>query len=245
MIFVAKKKTVLIVLLIIILLIVFVPFSMNYNKAVNAQKEYTVVLDAGHGGRDEGVTGVESKVTEKKLNLVITFYVKEYLEKAGVDVVLTREDDNGLYGDVKSNFKRADMKKRKEIINQNKPEAIVSIHTNKFPADSKRRGAQAFFEQMSANSKELATSLQDSLNMLNNEYANRSFPPLSGEYYILKCSRYPSAIVECGFLSNPEEDKLLQTEAYRKKLAYQIASGILAYLTHNTGFNSFEDLYYI
>lgn len=245
MIFVAKKKTVLILLFVIVMMMVFIPLTINYSQAVSAQKEYTVVLDAGHGGRDNGVTGVKSEVTEKELNLVITFYVKEYLEKAGVDVVLTREDDNGLYGDVKSNFKRADMKKRKEIINQAKPEVVVSIHMNKFPADAERRGAQAFFEQMSDNSRELATALQNSINTLNKEYAKREFDALSGEYYILKCSRYPSAIVECGFLSNPEEDELLQSKDYRKKLAYKIASGILGYLTHNTGFNSFEDLYYI
>ncbi|HHU43775.1 MAG: N-acetylmuramoyl-L-alanine amidase [Bacillota bacterium] len=245
MILVVKKKTLLILFLIVVLLLVFILLSINYSHAVNAEKDYKVVLDAGHGGRDAGVTGVDSKVQEKVINLAITYYVKEYLEKAGIGVVLTRTDDGGLYGDVKSNFKRTDMAKRKEIINQAKPQAVVSIHMNKFPTDSTRRGAQVFFEQMSVQSKELATALQNSLNTLNNEYAKRSFEPLKGEYYILKCSRYPSAIVECGFLSNPEEDMLLQDDEYRKKLAYQIASGIIGYLSHTTGFNSFEDLYYI
>lgn len=230
MIVVVKKKTILIVLLIALFAALILGTGINYANAFAPEKPFVVVLDAGHGGRDNGVTGVKSNISEKEVNLAITYLVKEYLEKANIKVVLTRKDDDGLYGDVKSNFKRADMKKRKEIINQTAPDVVVSIHCNKFPTDSKRRGAQSFYEQMSLRSKELANSLQSSLNILNNEYAHREFPPLKGDYYILKCSRYVSAIVECGFMSNQEEDMLLQDEEYRIRIAYKISSGIIGYL---------------
>lgn len=241
MIVVLKKKTLVILLIVILIASVIVGTSINYAHAFRPEKAFVVVLDAGHGGRDNGVTGIKSNVTEKEINLAITFLVKEYLEKANIKVVLTRKDDEGLYGNVKSNFKQAEMKKRKEIINKANPDVVVSIHCNKFPTDSARRGAQAFFEQMSPQSKDLAKSLQASLNILNKEYAEREFPALKGDYYILKCSEYVSAIVECGFLSNPEEDMLLQDQEYRIRIAYKIACGIIGYLSHHTSFNSVED----
>lgn len=244
MIIVLKKKTIKLIMLIILILALAIGVGINYAHAFLPQDAFVVVLDAGHGGRDNGVIGVESKMKEKELNLIVTMLVKKELEKADIKVILTRESDEGLYGDVKKNFKKADMQKRKEIINDAKPDAVVSIHTNKFPTDSKRRVAQVFYEQMSENSKELAQSLQSSLNMLNKQYAQRKFTELKGDYYILKCSKYASAIVEIGFMSCPEEDRLLQQDDYRKKLAYQIASGIIGYLSLNTNFNNFANAVY-
>jgi N-acetylmuramoyl-L-alanine amidase len=121
------------------------------------------------------------------------------------------------------------MAARKKIILDSAPKLVVSIHCNKFP-DSSRRGAQVFYEPLSEQGKALADSLQNNLNTLNAEYVQRSFTALKGDYYILNCSKYPSAIVECGFLSNPEDDALLNNEDYRNKLAYRIFCGILGYL---------------
>jgi N-acetylmuramoyl-L-alanine amidase len=242
MILVIKKKTIIICVVIMLLLGLGAGVAAKVLHATSTPKDYVVVLDAGHGGRDNGVIGVKSGVKEKELNLIIVKMVEEHLTNAGIKVVLTRKDDNALYGGATSSFKQQDMKKRKEIINEAAPDLVISIHMNKFPSDSSRRGAQTFFEDMSASSKTLAETLQASLNTLNKEYAKREFAALSGDYYILKCSRFPSAIVECGFMSNPEEDMLLQQEEYRKKIAYQIASGTMAYLSINTSFNSGDEV---
>lgn len=240
MILVLKKKTLVIIIIIVLFSCLLIGVGISYAQAFVPDKPYVVVLDAGHGGRDNGVTGVQSKTSEKEVNLAITFLVQDYLEKANIKVILTRKDDNALYGDVKRNFKIADMAKRKEIINQAKPNVVVSIHCNKFPTDSNRRGAQVFYEPMSKQSKDLADALQASLNILNEEYSKRQYTALKGDYYILKCSKYASAIVEAGFMSNPEEDILLQDKEYRIRIAYKIASGIIGYLSLNNSVNGVQ-----
>jgi N-acetylmuramoyl-L-alanine amidase len=126
-------------------------------------------------------------------------------------------------------MKRKDMAKRKEIILSANPNLVVSIHCNKYP-DKSRRGAQVFFEPRSDSSIALAKFLQSSVNILNKSYVNREFSSLKGNYYMLKCSPYPSAIVECGFLSNEEDDKLLTTSAYQDEMAESIYTGIYSFL---------------
>ncbi len=190
----------------------------------------TVVLDAGHGGRDVGVVGVNSNVSEAEINLLITQTLKSKLEDLNVKVVLTRKNANGLYDENATNFKRSDMEKRKKIILDTAPNLVVSIHCNRFPS-SERRGAQVFFNNFSDEGKKLASLVQKNLNTINIDKINRGFSPLKGDYYILNCSKYPSCIVECGFLSNPDDDMLLNDENYRNMLADAILSGIMSYLS--------------
>jgi N-acetylmuramoyl-L-alanine amidase len=196
--------------------------------AFSPDTDVVVVLDAGHGGIDDGCIGVNSKVSEAEINLILAKKIASFLKEQGVTVVLTRENEKGLYTET-GRFKSQDMAARKKIILDSAPKLVVSIHCNKFP-DSSRRGAQVFYEPLSEQGKALADSLQNNLNTLNAEYVQRSFTALKGDYYILNCSKYPSAIVECGFLSNPEDDALLNNEDYRNKLAYRIFCGILGYL---------------
>lgn len=238
MIIVLRKKIVLIFLITLVIATIILGVGVSYVNVLRRKNSFVVVLDAGHGGRDSGVIGVNSKIAEKEVNLAITYMVKAYLEKAKIKVILTRKNDDGLYGKATANFKKIDMQKRKEIINQTQPDVVVSIHCNRFPSDSKRRGGQAFFEPTSEHSKELAFSLQASLNILNKEFVGREFSALKGDYYILKCSKYVSAIVECGFMSNPEDDRLLQQEEYRDRVAYKISSGIIGYLNLYTSYNN-------
>ena len=193
----------------------------------------TVVIDAGHGGRDVGVVGVNSNVSEAEINLLITQTLKSKLEALNVKVVLTRKNADGLYDKNATNFKRSDMEKRKNIIAETAPNLVVSIHCNRYPS-GERRGAQAFFNNFSDDGKRLASLIQTNLNILNEEHLNRGFSPLKGDYYILNCSNYPSCIVECGFLSNAEDDLLLNDENYRDKLADAILSGIMSYLSEST-----------
>ncbi len=189
-----------------------------------------VVLDPGHGGVDGGVIGVNSRVYEREINLIISKLVAKNLKKAGVNVVLTRENQYGLYGVAEKNFKQRDFQKRKEIIEKSQPELVVSIHCNKYSSPS-RRGAQVFFNGANAESRGFANLMQGILNdNINVNYARRKFDCISGDYYIVKCTDIPSIIVECGFLSNPQDDALLNDASFQELMAYHIFSGIMQYV---------------
>lgn len=187
----------------------------------------TVVLDAGHGGMDPGKVGVAGTL-EKELNLELVYRVKRLLEQNNVRVVLTRESDAGLYTDADSNKKSADMRKRIEIIEKEAPALVVSIHQNSYTSPS-CKGAQVFYYEGSENGKALAERLQSVIKETLAD-GNTREAKANGSYYMLKKSVYTSVIVECGFLSNPEEEALLLREEYQEKIAWAIHLGILQYL---------------
>ncbi len=190
-----------------------------------------IVLDAGHGGIDGGVSGVRSGVKESELNLKVVKKLEKYLIDAGMVVYLTRNSEAGLYGVANSSLKRKDMENRKKIIEKVKPNLVISIHMNNYSV-STRRGAQVFYNSQNEKSKLLAQSVQDSFNAM--EEATRTCSALAGDYYIIQCTKYPSIIAECGFLSNPEEEALLLTDNYQESLAYNIFKGISSYLAQTT-----------
>ena len=225
--FVIKKKNIIIAVMLITVLTAIVCFGAivkNSSKSVNASN-YKIVIDAGHGGVDGGVSGVSTGVKESELNLKTCKVLKSVLEERGATVVMTRKDDNGLYGLATKGFKLRDMERRREIIIDAKPDLVVSIHMNKFSSPS-RKGAQVFFQKGDQKSKVLADCIQRALNA----FSGNGYSALSGDFYVCRCSDVPSVIVECGFLSNPEEEKLLSTAEYRKKLANEIMRGIFLYL---------------
>ncbi len=176
----------------------------------------TIVLDPGHGGIDGGTVGVTTGVPESELNLLIARELRSALLSYGFSVVLTRENDG---------FKRRDMEKRREIIEFAAPVLMISLHLNKF-ASRQREGAQVFFRADSPEGEKAARAIQDSLNQLN----SRAFEALTGDYYMLNCTNFTSVIVECGFLSNPDDERKLLTPAYRRRLAEKIAEGAVRYL---------------
>ncbi|MBE5756457.1 MAG: N-acetylmuramoyl-L-alanine amidase [Clostridiales bacterium] len=232
---VKRSRIISIILVLSVVAFTLCIIGVTSNSTVD-NKEITVVLDAGHGGIDNGVTGRYTGAKESELNLSITKKVKNNLIKAGIKVVLTRESSNGLYGLATKNRKRKDMLKRKEIIESVNPNLVLSIHQNYYSLPS-RRGAQVFFDEGKEESKSFAKKLQQSLN--NMEEASRECSILKGDYYILNSHQYPSALVECGFLSNKEDENLLITEEYQEKIAYAIFKGIIDYLSTTTsyGFN--------
>ena len=160
------------------------------------------------------------------MNLAISKKLKGYFEGAGFKAVLTRSDNGGLYGLSTSGFKMRDMKKRKQIIEENSADMVISIHQNKCPIPS-RRGGTVFFDKGRENGKRLAESIQNSLNGME-ECASKN-EALAGDYYMLKCTENPSVIVECGFLSNTEDEKLLISEDYQSRLAYAVFKGAVSY----------------
>ena len=189
----------------------------------------TVVIDPGHGGKDPGKVGVSGQL-EKNLNLEIALCLKEILKKKGYEVLLTREEDRHL-GEGEKFRKTTDLNMRCEIINtalQKNPDTImVSIHQNSFQ-NQNVKGAQCFYYQKSEHSKSAAEKLQQKLNeKINLEKAKKTKG--NNSYYMLINSRCPGVIIECGFLSNPQEEANLADGNYQKNLAETIAEGIGEY----------------
>ena len=185
-----------------------------------------IVIDAGHGGIDAGVCGVNTGIKESDINLAIAKRLRSRFAGAGMDCVMTRTTGAGLYGSTAKGFKMRDMQKRRQIIEDCDADMVISVHQNTCPLPS-RRGGHVFFDGASACSRELAADIQRRLNDLCGE-DNES---LTGDYYMLKCTAAPSVIVECGFLSNAEDEKNLCDPDFRKRLAEAIFMGAISYLS--------------
>lgn len=237
--FVFRKKT---LIATAILLGVAVAFSVCVAALLKPpvqsaeRQRMLVVIDAGHGGIDAGVTGATG-VKESDLNLQIAKELARQFENAGIKAVLTRQTQGGLYGLATKGFKKRDMKKRKQIIEENAPNLVISVHLNQY-SHSERRGAQTFFNADNQQSKRLAERVQNALNGM--EEAVRTCESLAGDYYLLNCTPYPATIVECGFLSNPEDEKLLTSPEYQQKIAYAVFKGAVDYLSGTQEAGAFE-----
>lgn len=207
--------------------------ALNATQVAAFSNVMRIVVDAGHGGVDGGVLGRKTRVKESDLNLLIAMALTEELTDMGFEVVLTRKTEAGLYGTTAKGFKKRDMQKRKEIIEAAKPSLILSVHQNFYPMRS-ARGAQVFYSAESEGSKRLASGIQENLNGLYLGEGVKERKIMAGEYFMLECYSCPSVIVECGFLSNEMDEALLNTAAWRKRLAQAIAGGALAYFTGAT-----------
>ena len=222
--FVARRKYIFIAVFccIVVGLVAIIP---SISTSTRPKGEYTIVIDAGHGGRDGGSMGVNGSI-EKELNLEYAKTLQKLLEKAGVNVVMTRTNDDGLYSEDADNKKLSDMRKRREIINDVCPDLVVSVHMNSFPLDS-CKGAKTFYQIGSDVSFNAAKTIQNSLNYY---IENASNTVSAGDYYILNCTPYTSVLIECGFVSSPEEERLLGTKEYREEFMYSVYCGIMMYL---------------
>lgn len=187
----------------------------------------TIIVDPGHGGRDPGMVGVDG-LEEKGVNLGIAEKLQELLAAQGFRVVLTRTGDYGLYDEDTSNKKAQDMQRRCALIEEEKPLVTVSIHQNSY-SDSSVCGPQVFYFQHSSEGKELAALIQEQMNSQLQITRPREIKS-NDSYYILKRSPSVTALVECSFLSNPEEAAKIQTEEYQQAVAKAIGDGVLEYL---------------
>lgn len=230
-----KLKRVLFFFVVIVIVLTLLLSTRAYQDTLSPPSSLTIVIDAGHGGIDGGAIGVVTGNKESDLNLDIALLLGEKLKNAGINVVYTRTDGNGLYGSLESGFKRRDMLARKKIVQNASPDMVVSIHMNKFGLSS-RRGAQVYFQKSDEVSGKLANCVQDNLNtFINIPQQNRTFAPMQGDFWMCKIVA-PAVIVECGFLSNKEDDVLLDTLQYRKNVAYYIFNGIMSYFALNSSF---------
>ena len=191
------------------------------------KKKYIVCVDPGHGGTDPGKVGINGQL-EKDINLAIAKKLKTYLEASDVTVVLTRDKDMGLYSSGDAHKKMADMRKRCQLIEEVKPDLVISIHQNSYHEEA-IRGGQVFYYRDSSKGKALAEILQDRFDYVLGDQ-NRRLPKANANYYLLLHVKCPIVIVECGFLSNRKEAALLNSGEYQDKLAYTIHMGIMEYL---------------
>lgn len=219
-----RKKIELILVMLTLAGLVMV--SKKLEKYVNSdkveKKEYTVVLDAGHGSSDSGKIGING-VLEKDINLSISKETKKHLEKKGIRVVMTRDKDESLAEGENGNRKVQDMKARVKRINDTKPNLAVSIHQNSYHEES-IHGAQVFYYEHSESGEKDARILQEALLAVDPD--NTRQVKANTTYYLLKRTEVPILIIECGFLSNQEEAEKLASEDYQKEIAKAIANGI-------------------
>ena len=224
---VTKKRAVLAIAAIFLAVAVIITLSVILPHTVSAvaPNGKTVVIDVGHGGADGGVVGSETGVKESDINLGVAKSLRHFLREAGYSVIMTREKDVDLATDGQD-FKKSDMQARKKIIEDASPDIMVSIHQNFYPLRSVH-GAQVFYAATSEVSKGYAERMQEVLNAtLSCDRAAKS-----GDYYVLTATSCPALLVECGFLSNAEEERKLVTPEYQREVAYSVYTGINAILT--------------
>lgn len=230
MIIIIKKKKILFV--IILLCVCFFGVKrINKTEEVSAiiLENKTIILDAGHGFPDEGAVAKDG-TSEEKINLEIVLKLQELLKLSGVDVILTRVDENGIYDTEEEsirNKKVSDMKNRVKIGNTSNADIFVSIHLNKFE-NEKYKGYQTFYNKKNEKSERLAKLIQENLKQTMKDKNKRESLSIKNKY-LMDNLKIPAVIIECGFLSNKEDLENLKQEEYQKKIAWGIYLGIMEF----------------
>ena len=199
--------------------------SFFKNIINNTSPQFTVVIDPGHGGRDPGKVGTMGTL-EKDINLQISLFLKEMLESQDIKVIMTRTEDQDL-SNTSTNFKISDIKKRVALIKESAADLVISIHQNSYTVPDVY-GAQCFYCTNSTEGEKLASLIQKQIIASTNQTKIRDIKS-NNDYYLLKHSPVPTIIAECGFLSNPQEERTLLSEDYQRKMAWAIHLGILQY----------------
>lgn len=203
-------------------------FLIHYMSDIRAYQRMqnlegvTIVLDAGHGGKDDGAQS--GSIKEQGINLDITRKLKDLLADAGANVILTRDGDYDLADESATSRKRSDMEKRVALINDEQVDLFLSIHLNSY-TNTSVSGAQAFYKKRDDASKAFADIVQDHLKAL----TQTKMTSKSGDYYILNKSSKVGVLVECGFLSNAQDRTKLITDEYQQQLAQTLYDSITEY----------------
>ena len=196
------------------------------------EREHTIVIDAGHGGEDGGAVSCTG-VMEKQINLEIALKLNDLLHILGHRTRMIRADDRSVYtsGDTIARRKVSDLKGRVRIVEETEDAVLVSIHQNLFP-DARYNGAQVFYSP-AGESQALAESLQTSFRQTINPGSNREIKRAK-DVYLMEHTTCTAILVECGFLSNPEEETLLRTREYQQRLCTVIAAAVANFLDCQT-----------
>lgn len=213
-------------LLIIICILIILSIVLIKNKSIPTINpliiDKIIGIDPGHGGMDPGTVS-KNGILEADINLKIALKLKDIIEQNGGKVIITRENKNSL-----ADKKREDLDMRREIIEKGNCDIFLSIHLNSFK-DSRYYGAQVFYNEDFQENRLLAECIQEELRLIL-DINNTRVPQKRDDVYLLNGLNIPSVLIECGFLSNEEEEKLLQLENYQKKIAQGIYNGIIKFL---------------
>ncbi len=212
--------------------------NADYSKASVSSgyisKNYpTIVIDAGHGGEDGGATSTLGNL-EKDINLDICLTLEKLLILGGYNTTMIRTSDISVHdvnADTIRERKVSDIHNRVEVANSDSNNILVSIHQNHF-SESQYFGTQVFYSKNNANSQVLAENIRTAVTSLLQTKNTRKCKE-SSDVYLLDNTTVPAVIVECGFLSNPDEAYLLSQEDYRDNMAYSIYLGIVEYIYLN------------
>ena len=224
-----NKKTFFILIGIVIVLLVFMGVCSKevIIQTTGNTKTYKIVVDAGHGAPDGGAVSSDG-VEEAGLNLEIAEKLRDALEDEGFLVIMTREDENNIAGTDKQKslreMKSSDLNNRVNIANNSGADIMISIHMNKFEGGSSW-GWQTFYSKNSDEGKRLATLVQSSIQKNIDRVNKRVALSIEGIKIVDK-TNIPVIIVECGFLSNAEDLRLLQTEEYQNEIVIGIIDGV-------------------
>ena len=233
----SKKATSYIAAVAVALIVATVVLSISgappktYDSIAYEKKGITVVLDAGHGGEDPGAIGV-SGAYEKDLNLAITLNISSQLKEAGINVILTREDDRLLYKpeeNIKGLKKISDLKNRVALANAEENAILVSIHMNSY-TDPRYSGLQVWYSENSADSPALAELIQNNNRTKLQSDNHRKIKGAGSSIFLLDKINAPAVLVECGFLSNVAEAKQFEDYEYKKQVAFIICCSIIEFL---------------
>lgn len=208
---------------------VFIGIRQYEIRQTIANNDLKIILDAGHGEPDGGAVGI-SGTLEKDINLAIVEKLREILESKGVEVVLTREGDSGLQDESAKTIRKmkiSDMNKRREIIKDSGADLFLSIHMNSF-SDESVSGLHIFYDKNHPEIEETAKQIQDSIGEITGAKMH-AIKTADESLFLMKNPPIPEILIECGFLSNPEEEKKLCDEKYQSKIAWAIASAVENY----------------
>lgn len=231
----SKLKTGLIVILTAVCLISAGIVSFDQVKNVFAannkdKQKTTIIIDPGHGGVDGGAVGYND-IVEKDINLSISLKLRNLFEASGFNVVMSREDDRSIHDKDSETIREkkvTDLHNRSKILEKYPDAVFISIHQNMY-TESKYSGTQVFYSKNNEDSKILASLIQSNVKELLQPKNERVIKPAGKDLYILYHAKIPAVMVECGFLSNPEEAKKLSNSEYQYQMAFAIYCGTLDY----------------
>lgn len=212
-------------IIIIPLLVCLALFSGCSTKLASSTQDTNsiIVIDAGHGGKDAGTIGIDGCL-EKVINLSISLNLYDFLMVSGIDTKLIRNGDYEFYKQGEGRTK-SDLYNRLDFVNSINSSMLISIHQNHYENEAEW-GTQIWYSANTPKSKVLADNILFEV-ISNLQPENKRINKESGsDYYILHKATVPSIMIECGFMSNREENKKLQNEKYQKEFAFCILSGI-------------------
>lgn len=226
-----------VILILIINAIIYFVYRNTTTQGANIgydDNKLSIIIDPGHGGMDSGAVNKYGE-NEAPINLQISKKLMLFLDSMGFEVQMTRYSNDGLYAQSSNTTirekKNEDLKKRIDIINNSNADLVISIHLNSF-TQSQYYGAQTFYKKGCEESKIIAKVLQENLKEVLDSN-NKRVPQVKSDVKVIDNSNIPIVLVECGFVSNPEEGKILSTSDYQEKIAWAIFKGLIEYIENN------------